>query len=132
MAITNTTPVTPGSTTIYWVTKLTLTPTTVSANLSPSDGTYLIGNPSMEKRVCDKTTPAIINEVFAAVQTLAKKTTLPTFVSVVALDPTKPFQLYSRFSDGQYNVTDLYAVISSNPSFASVYADMLTYLGGKI
>ena len=133
MAITNTTPITVGSPNIYWVTQLTLQPTTVQATLVPSDGTYLIGNPSLQKRVLDKTTPAIIGEVYTALQTITSKTSLPVFVNIIAQDPTKPIQLVANFgSEGSYFVKDVFGTLGSNTTFTTVYANVLTYLATKV
>ena len=159
MAITNTTPVTPGAANIYWiffaefqpavpaVAAVPATDTTpavaavpavaafLRANMAPSDGKYLIGNQSLTKYIHDGSDAAValVNALLAAVQTASGKTSAVTKVDVFAGDPLKPVILVAHLADKTvYRINDLFAALAANSAMAAVYQSIVAFLATKV
>ena len=135
MPINNITPVNPGLTTMYWVKTLNLSPNLLEAELVPTDGTYIIGNTSLEKTISDNSPEAhiIVNSIFQAIKKISGQPILPHNIHVVANDTMKPIILNATFEPKprsylMYMIEDLFVVLQSNAEFAMIYQNVINYL----
>ena len=143
MPITNPTPVTAGVFNQLYVISFTCTANVLNAILVPTDGTYLLGNPSQQKRVqmlaSDVVAGPLILSLVAQLAAASKETGIFLSMTVSSPDPAKPITLSAVYNTGVsgakpviFNVSNLATTLASNSAFQTAYNNVISYLQNKL
>lgn len=142
MAIVNPSVVSAGLADKLWITHGVIVPTSLTLKMVPFDGTYLIGNSSLIRRLEIKSEAICQKIMAAAAQVIGVEVWAVRVVSFESLDPTSAIEVRAVYEtgpavpteiDGQivnvapmatHSIPDLLAFIASDPGIQSQYAEL--------
>ena len=122
----------------YWLASLTLSNPLTSAVLRPYDGQHVIGNASLSRRVTadtskDAAAAAVVSAVLANVARLSGKSAAPVMVTLSEADPLSAVPLVASFADkSTYRVRDVMVLLATDSTASAAYAQVISYLAGKL
>lgn len=147
--ITNPKPLSIGTLSAYWITRLNISPVTIMAVAAPWDATsgYYVGNPSALKRVHQIFNPNPTESEATQLKASAARTVRDTLVAeasrladenvanfvsldVSARNPEQPCRVSVRFTGRArpFDIPDLFAACAADAGLAAAYEAVMTWL----
>lgn len=129
-ALINAVPLTPTLADKWWVKHLSVVGSLATLRLIAYDGTYTVGTETdVQLELSDGVKTALSTEV---ARLSGRNDALKRFC-IIARDPAKPVVMIAMFdAKPNYVVRDLFALYAADATFAGVYEQIITYIGGQL